>query len=152
VPDTDLGYVKMKKLFFSYVIMLVAFVMSFVMITSCGTDDDKTPSQETPSQNSSIVGTWTWQETEGNYFFRESITFKSDNTFTCVGIEKYDNDEGTFTSYGSYIYTSSKNELIIIDDYATEKKGTHFYTILLNKNSLTLIEKDGDKCGPYEKQ
>jgi len=130
--------------------MIVAVVMSAVVISSCGKDDD----DDNPSSESSIIGTWTWQETEGSYLFRESYTFKSDNTFTCVGIEKDTQYgvEGTFNSYGTYIYTASNHELILIDDYATEKKGTHRYTILLDKNSFTLVEEDGDKVGPYTKQ
>ena len=125
---------------------MVVATVGFCFV-SCGDDDDNDPKQVDEKTTTPIIGTWTWIEHEGEYSFSEKYAFKSDGTFTLVWQEQeYSGEESGLWKYDTNDYKLTLTTIV------GEKPGSYTYTVILQGKQMTLIEADGDVCGPYTKQ
>lgn len=82
------------KIFKLFLLLFVVAVSAFCL-TSCKDDDDK-------GGDSSIVGTWEWEESENGY---DRYIFNADGSYKNI-MEEY--GKGTWTEFGTYTYDGRK--------------------------------------------
>lgn len=99
----------MKKYFY-----LMALCLPFLLLASCGSDDDDNESGPTKSE---IIGTWVLKEVADNAngpfvswpYERTTATFNANGTYTGTG--KFGNGSGTWKQSGNTIETYINGQL-----------------------------------------
>ena len=125
----------MKKMIsnkgFSLLCLMVGLMMSAVMFTACGGDDDS-------SSSNPIVGTWGTEGKRSSQAVYTEITFNAD--MTCCRRE-YRNSRDVLTSSDTGIYKVEGNKLSIW--WEKEENGPWTTTFTISGNTMTTTESDG---------
>ena len=140
----------MKKNFLWSMLSFVMVAMLSVGFVSCGDDDDDTKTEEVTS--ASILGSWSYTEIRSDtHYISETYTFNEDGTYIVLWEEGTSSETYSGEESGTYVFDVA-NMTVTFTTLVGEKLGTHSpETVVLENNQLTLIERDGDVCGPMKK-
>ena len=141
---------------------IVLFLISILMLTSCG--DDEKNEKGNADVDAALVGTWTADLSEDGVSYFEEMAIKSDGTFQTTSritwLDPTEIEENGYTN-GEVILTgkySTSNNIIMMtvlkqrfkvddgdwnEEAYTDGDYILSYGYVLDKNQLTLVNKNG---------
>jgi len=110
---------------------ILVIMLTTLMATSCGGDDDK----DEPSNSASITGTWTFEETltdeDGSTSLMMTLIFNKDNTGSIVEVwntESRASGSNTYSMEFSWSSTTNSNgDNILSVSYVSGDKNTELF-------------------------